>query len=142
MRCLFAFPPVPNGQRWRLPSSQILHATDLPVYAQAMHRVLALLLVLVSVCAAQEAVGPIRPGQIIASVQFPDDAKQSYALYLPKAYTSSKKWPVILAFDPFGSGHQPLEKMKDLAEEFGYIVAASNNSRNGPLKPQIEAVNA
>ncbi len=32
--------------------------------------------------------------------------------------------------------------MKDAAEKYGYIVIASNNSRNGPIRPQLDAADA
>jgi len=32
--------------------------------------------------------------------------------------------------------------MKDAAERYGYIVLGSNNSRNGPWKPESEAADA
>jgi dienelactone hydrolase len=32
--------------------------------------------------------------------------------------------------------------MKEAAEKFGYIIVSSNNSRNGPFRPQMEAADA
>src|SRR5215216_4187853 len=70
--------------------------------------------------------------QIIEKVICKTDASQSYALYLPSTYTAQKKWPLLLAFDPMARGPLPLERFKEAAEKHGYIVIASNNSRNGP----------
>jgi dienelactone hydrolase len=67
---------------------------------------------------------------------------QSYALYLPSTYTSNKKWPIIYAFDPAARGNMPMELMKEAAERYGYIVAGSNNSRNGSWKVEIDAAQA
>jgi len=36
----------------------------------------------------------------------------------------------------------PLERAKEAAEQYGFILAGSNNSRNGPYKPQLEAADA
>ncbi|MGH9789883.1 MAG: TPR end-of-group domain-containing protein, partial [Candidatus Acidiferrales bacterium] len=36
----------------------------------------------------------------------------------------------------------PVELMKDAAEKYGYIVAGSNNSRNGPFAPSYESAAA
>ena len=80
------------------------------------------------------------PGQI-ADVTCASDAAQSYALYLPSAYTSQKRWPVIYFFDPGGRGRRPLELYKDIAETYGFILAGSNNSRNFS-SDQGKAVNA
>ena len=55
----------------------------------------------------------------------------SYALYLPQNYTPGLKYPLIIAFDPHASGSLPLEKYKELADKYGYILMGSNDSKNG-----------
>lgn len=74
-------------------------------------------------------------GQIIDDVKCKADDSQSYALFLPANYSPDRKWSVILAFDPRGRGRVPVERFQAAAEKYGYIVAGSNNSKNGP--PQI-----
>jgi predicted esterase len=71
-----------------------------------------------------------------------NDRNQSYALYLPSNYQPDRKWPVLYAFDPRARGKVPLERFKDAAEKYGWIVVGSNNSRNGPLQVAVEAWNA
>jgi hypothetical protein len=73
----------------------------------------------------------LEKGKIIPSLVCRVDPSQSYALYLPSNYTPSKAWPIIFFFDPHAKGTDPLERYKDLAEKYGYILAASNNSKNG-----------
>lgn len=70
----------------------------------------------------------LAPGQVANIVC--SDASESYALYLPSNYAASKKWPIIYLFDPGGRGRRPVELYKDLAEEYRFILAGSNNSRN------------
>jgi poly(3-hydroxybutyrate) depolymerase len=70
-------------------------------------------------------------GQVIPDVKCMKDASQSYALYLPSNYTSDHAWPVILGFDPGGRGRNAVDRYQAAAEKYGYIVAGSNNSRNG-----------
>ncbi|MFL6210974.1 MAG: TPR end-of-group domain-containing protein [Pyrinomonadaceae bacterium] len=70
-------------------------------------------------------------GQVLEKVTCQADAEQSYALYLPSTYTPERKFPVIYAFDPGGRGGRPVELFKAAAEQYGYIVVGSNNSRNG-----------
>ena len=53
--------------------------------------------------------------------------------------TRSRRSP---AFDPGGRGANPVNLIKDAAERYGYILVASNNSRNGALKPEAEAAQA
>jgi predicted esterase len=74
---------------------------------------------------------PVEKGKIIPKVTCLKYHTISYALYLPKNYTAARKFPVIIAFDPKGSGMLPLEKYKDLADKYGYILMGSNDSKNG-----------
>ena len=46
--------------------------------------------------------------------------------------------PVIFAFSPMARGRGPLERLREAAEKYGYILAGSNNSRNGDW-PDSEA---
>jgi hypothetical protein len=77
------------------------------------------------------SITPVEKGKIIPKVTCQKYYTISYALYLPKNYTAALKFPVIIAFDPHGSGILPLEKYKDLADKYGYILMGSNNSKNG-----------
>jgi poly(3-hydroxybutyrate) depolymerase len=97
-------------------------------------------LLLLSAWAAAAAEFP--PGQIVDAVKCAADASQSYALYLPSTYSPDRAWPVILAFDPAARGRIPVERYRAAAEQFGYIVAGSNNSRNGSWAASIAAAQA
>ena len=81
-------------------------------------------------------------GQIIDDVVCADDLAQHYSLYLPSTFTPDRAWPVILAFDAGGRGRRGVERYQAGAERYGYIVAGSNNSRNGPWKPSLDAARA
>ncbi|MEI6766009.1 MAG: hypothetical protein WCM76_10230 [Bacteroidota bacterium] len=70
-------------------------------------------------------------GAITASVSCEKDRTVTYTLYLPASYDSLKKYPIILAFDSHGTGNIPVELFREQAEKYGYIIAGSNNSRNG-----------
>ena len=48
----------------------------------------------------------------------------------------------MLVFDPGGRAARAAEVFRDAAERFGWIIAASENSRNGPWEPTLRAVNA
>ena len=84
----------------------------------------------------------LQPGLVLPKVSCAAQSGQSYALYLPAHYTREKRWPVVYAFDPAARGSMPVELMKEAAELYGYIVAGSNNSRNGPWKPEADAAQA
>jgi len=77
-------------------------------------------------------------GQVIDEVSCLRDPAQSYALYVPSAYTPDRAWPVIYVFDPGARGRVAVELFHAAAEQYGYIVAGSNNSRNG--RPNADAL--
>lgn len=81
-------------------------------------------------------------GVVIENVVCRADASQSYALYIPSNYRPEKKWPVLYALDPLARGNVPLGRFKEAAEKYGYIVAGSNISKNGPIKASINAFEA
>jgi predicted esterase len=80
---------------------------------------------------AVAAAADLPVGEIVGTVQCADDPAQSYALFLPRAYSPDRVWPVIFAFDPGGRGRTPVERYQAAADRYGFIVAGSNNSRNG-----------
>jgi len=86
--------------------------------------------------------GSIPKGQIVERIEALNDSSQSYALYLPSNYTPDRKWPVLYAFDPGARGRVPVERFKEAAEKYGWIVLGSNNSRNGPWSVVVNAWNA
>ena len=81
----------------------------------------------------------LHSGEIILSVKCTQNPEQSYALYIPLHYEPDKKWPIVYVFDPAAHGSIPVELMKEAAERYGFIIAASNNSRNGPIDLQQKA---
>jgi hypothetical protein len=85
---------------------------------------------------------PFSLGQVVASVACLDDPAQTYALYLPSAYTPDQHWPIIYAFDPSARGQLPTKLFHEAAERLGYIVVCSNNSHNGPWAPSLMAAQA
>jgi dienelactone hydrolase len=81
-------------------------------------------------------------GTIVDEVKCAADPAQSYALYLPSTYSPDRTWSLLIAFHPAARGRLMVEKYRAAAEEYGYIVAASNTSRNGPWSVSAAAVQA
>ncbi len=92
--------------------------------------------------ASHAAAQALERGKVIDGVQCAADPSQTYALYLPSTYSSDRQWGVLLAFHPMARGRLMVEKFQAAAEQYGYIVAASNNSRNGPMAISAAAAQA
>jgi dienelactone hydrolase len=84
----------------------------------------------------------IPKGVVVGHLTCALDPDQSYALYIPSVYTDKTASPIIYCFDPGAQGAAPVEAFKDGAEKYGYIVAGSNNSKNGPIAVSTAAINA
>ena len=104
-----------------------------------MPRLLAVLAAIV--LAGGAAQQPAR-GVLVEHVSCPSDPTQTYTLYLPSKYERSREWPLLLVFDPGARAARAADIFREAAERFGWILAASENSRNGPWEPTLRAVNA
>lgn len=80
--------------------------------------------------------------QISDTVKCKAESKQSYALYLPVQYDSKKSWPVILIYDPAAKGRTGVNAFVEAGRKYGFILACSNNSRNGPMGENFTAAAA
>lgn len=81
----------------------------------------------------------VQKGEVVSPLRSLAKPDQSYAVYLPKNYTPERSWPIVYVFDPDADGATPLALMKDAAERYGYLLAGSNNSRNGSWELEREA---
>jgi len=81
-------------------------------------------------------------GTIIESIPCRTNLEHSYAYYLPSSYNTNKVYPLIIAFDAHARGTLAVSKFKQAAEQYGYIVVASNNARNGlqDINPVINSL--
>ena len=84
----------------------------------------------------------LTPGTVIPKVSCTGNPQLSYALYLPSTYSRDRRWPIIYAFDPGARGEIAVESIRDAAEKSGYIVVASNDSRNGAEAVSTQAIGA
>ncbi len=118
--------PQPRAS-WRLLSSRNLTAR----LQLSLLVVLALLLMHADAKAGDE----LPRGQVIEKVACRAGSSQSYALYLPSAWTPGRHLPILYCVDPGARGKVPVELCSEAAEKYGWIVVGSNNSRNGPNVP-------
>jgi len=69
-------------------------------------------------------------GRLVENVTTAADQQQSYTLFLPSSYDAAKKYPVLLIMDPRGRGTTAAEIFAGGAEEYGWILVSSNNTRS------------
>jgi len=81
-------------------------------------------------------------GQIVDEVTCAGDPTQSYALYLPSTYSPDRPSSLLIAFHPAARGRAMVDKYRAAAEKYGYIVAGSNNSRNGSWQLSLASIQA
>jgi dienelactone hydrolase len=81
-------------------------------------------------------------GQLIYNLPVAADETLGYALYLPKDYSAERSWPLLMGFHYEGKGPAVIDTYRDAAEQYGYIVAASNNSRNGVWQESAKVAQA
>lgn len=79
-----------------------------------------------------------KAGEVHASIPCVRNHSHSYALYLPTGFTTDKRLPVIICFDSHGKGTEPVNLLKNAAENYGFVLIGSNVSQNGmPLQDHI-----
>jgi pimeloyl-ACP methyl ester carboxylesterase len=101
------------------------------------------LLVLLSIsCASgqQKGTKEFSPSKIYPAVACVADTNLSYALFLPPGYKKEKPCPVLILFDPHGDGLLPVNLFNTEAAKNGFIIAGSNNSKNGMSIEQTTAI--
>ncbi len=91
-----------------------------------MKRILFVLALGTLFCTSAQQIA-LKKGTITDAVSVLDTVAETFALYLPTNFETSKKWPVIFVYDMKGRGNQVLGMFKEAAEEQGYILASSNN---------------
>lgn len=64
------------------------------------------------------------------------DPSNSFTVYLPANFDSTKKYPLVVFFDPHADGSLPLNKYKSIAEKWEYVFVGSNTSKNGMVPEQ------
>lgn len=110
--------------------------------ASARRAAAAVTSLVVLLAAAPGAAQTLAPGVIHDEVVCTGDAEETYALYLPSDYGPGRPWSLLLGFHPGARGRAIVETYRAAAERYGFVVAASNTSRNGPWERSARAVRA
>lgn len=81
-------------------------------------------LAIISLCLSAPALAAVYKG----TGSKPDT---SFVVYIPDKLDAKQRHPWILGFSPDGNGQQTLTAMKQGCDDNGWILVASNNTRNG-----------
>ena len=85
----------------------------------------------------------IPKGEIADKIPSIYDPTQTHAVYLPRNYSTDKKWPILFCYDPRGQGRVPAELFREGAERLGWIIISSNHSRSDdPTYSNLPILNA
>ena len=86
----------------------------------------------------------LAPGAISERIACRDDPKQGYAVYLPSSYVATRPWPVVYLLDARGRARIPLDRFRGAAEELGWVLVSSFNTRSDthddPNTPALRAM--
>ncbi len=74
--------------------------------------------------------GGLPIGEVIDKVTCVKVPEKSYSLYIPPGYDPNRAWPLLLLFDPGARSRIPMEIFQEAAENFGFIMACSRDTRN------------
>ncbi len=88
----------------------------------------------------QNKIQEFENSKIYPSIACSADTNTTYALFLPPDYDQGKPCPLLILFDPRGSGLLPVNLFNSEAGKNGFIIAGSNNSRNGMDFEQTTAI--
>ncbi|MDY8134147.1 hypothetical protein [Aquimarina sp. 2201CG5-10] len=81
----------------------------------------------------------LKKGTVIDSLTVPSTTN-NYSVYVPKSFDVNKKWPVLLGFDSTGKADRIAKLYMSAAEEYGYIIAITNFSKEQNAKQKAEYV--
>ncbi len=85
----------------------------------------------------------VRRGAITEHLATLTDPTQTYSLYLPSTWSAEGNHPLLFVFDPRQRGTFAAEIFRAGAEELGWVIISSNDTRSdGPAEPNVKALNA
>lgn len=83
----------------------------------------------------------LEKGIVIDTVWIDKNPGESFSLYLPNQYESEKPSPAIFIFEPMARGKIGIQPFISAAEQYGYILICSNDSKNGPYELNFAVAN-
>lgn len=82
-------------------------------------------------------------GKLVEGIRCAGDPSQTYTLFLPVETAAGQRRPMLLVFDPRGRSLDAARLFVGAAEELGWMIMSSNDTRSdGPMEPNVKALNA
>ena len=66
----------------------------------------------------------LKKGEIVENLPINDSTENTYSIYIPKAFSMEKKWPLMVVLDTEGNEEKALSMFVVAAENEGYLLAA------------------
>jgi hypothetical protein len=110
-----------------------------------MNKLILPLLLLLSACGGSESVDENGSDTALVSEQTvaviaagsygelscKNNSAANYTVYIPENAVADSVYPVVIFFAPDGKGLTPLEKYKNVADQWKFILVGSNSNKNG-----------
>ena len=86
----------------------------------------------------------VERGRLVEGLECQADPTQTYTLYLPSAYVPERPSPALIILDPRGRSVHAAALFQEAAEDYGWILLSSNDSRSDTPsgEPNIRALRA
>ena len=85
----------------------------------------------------------VERGRLVEGLECQGDPTQTYTLFLPTASPPERPSPALIVLDPRGRSVHAAELFREAAEEYGWILLSSNDSRSDTSSdPNIRALRA
>ena len=66
----------------------------------------------------------LKKGEVVGNLAVNDTTENTYSIYIPKAFSMDKKWPLMVVLDTDGNEDKALSMFVVAAENEGYVLAA------------------
>ncbi|MGW9684536.1 hypothetical protein [Flagellimonas sp. 2504JD1-5] len=88
-----------------------------------------------------QAQNSLQKGVVHDSILVSTTEDETFALYLPQAFSQTQLSPIVFIFDPAGRGAIGIRPFISASEKYGFVLVCSNDAKNGPYERNFEISN-